>query len=325
MPVTINGSDGITNASWTTGTRPSNPAAGQMGFNSETNALEFYDVGSDRWRSIIPFTLSATGGSVSDISIGGALYRVHEFTSTGTSTFEVVDGSGEVEYFLVAGGGAGSQATSGAGGAGGVVRGSIPVAPGSYNILVGNGGAKGSGGRTLGENGEDTRGFDETAVGGGRGAGNTGSSGSPALGGGSGGGGSQSQSGTDHFEPAGGSGIIGQGNDGGDADVDDGGGGGGGAGEPGANSSDGGKGGDGLDFSDLFGSSVGVNGYLAGGGAGYGGGFSVGAPGGLGGGGEFALPGQPNTGGGGGAHINNSGQADNGGGSGIVLIRYRIG
>ena len=35
MPVTINGSDGITNASWTTGTRPSNFVAGQMGYTDE--------------------------------------------------------------------------------------------------------------------------------------------------------------------------------------------------------------------------------------------------------------------------------------------------
>ena len=50
MPVTINGSDGITNASWTTGTRPSNPAAGQMGYNADISNFEIYN-GSD-WVNI---------------------------------------------------------------------------------------------------------------------------------------------------------------------------------------------------------------------------------------------------------------------------------
>jgi len=49
MPVTINGTDGITNASWTTGTRPSNPVAGQMGYNTDLGFTEVYDGNDYTW------------------------------------------------------------------------------------------------------------------------------------------------------------------------------------------------------------------------------------------------------------------------------------
>ena len=61
--------------------------------------------------------ITATGGTVYDITIDGASYRVHEFTS-GTSTFTVSSlGTGlhpfspgnsanSIEYLVVAGGGA---------------------------------------------------------------------------------------------------------------------------------------------------------------------------------------------------------------------------
>ena len=56
MPVTINGSDGITNASWTTGTRPSNPVAGQIGYNTDLGFTEVYDGNNDEWQPLNPFS-----------------------------------------------------------------------------------------------------------------------------------------------------------------------------------------------------------------------------------------------------------------------------
>jgi len=43
MPVVISGTNGITNATWTTGTRPSAPSTGQQGYNSTLSAMEFYN------------------------------------------------------------------------------------------------------------------------------------------------------------------------------------------------------------------------------------------------------------------------------------------
>ena len=68
---------------------------------------------------IYPGMVIATGGTVTDITIGGISYRVHTFTATGNHTFTVTNG-GEVEYLIVGGGGGASgHNSSGGGGAGG--------------------------------------------------------------------------------------------------------------------------------------------------------------------------------------------------------------
>ena len=43
MPVNISGTNGITNATWTTAGRPSAPSTGQMGYNSTLGVMEFYN------------------------------------------------------------------------------------------------------------------------------------------------------------------------------------------------------------------------------------------------------------------------------------------
>ena len=43
MAININGGKGITNASWTTSTRPLSPNDGQMGYNTDTNSVEVYN------------------------------------------------------------------------------------------------------------------------------------------------------------------------------------------------------------------------------------------------------------------------------------------
>jgi len=42
MALTLDGSAGVTQPTWTTATRPSNPSAGQMGFNSTLGLIEVY-------------------------------------------------------------------------------------------------------------------------------------------------------------------------------------------------------------------------------------------------------------------------------------------
>ena len=209
----------------------------------------------------VPEGLTATGGVISDYTVGSDVYRAHVFTSTGT--FEVTELSTDypnaIDYLVVAGGGGGSDRGNGAGGggAGGLLSShpDIPstyrqtaftaVAPRIYTMTVGAGGGGGSEGlaegfdrKNRGVPGTDSRityPGNNTVVhtygGGCGGQGNTGSTSPYALGdaGGSGGG-------SDNPSTAGGDahnfpGPTQQGHPGGDCTPpESGGGGGGGAG-----------------------------------------------------------------------------------------------
>jgi len=282
--------------------------------------------------------IQASGGDRTyTITVDGARYRVHEFTTVGESTFSVSDagGDGEVEYLVVAGGGSGSGGTcsrrsGGGGGAGGFLTGETTVADSEYSIVVGDGGEGVQ--HNLGNSGEDSSALGVTAVGGGAGGGFWDAQ--IATVGGSGGGGGLS------YEPeprVGAMGTPGQGNKGGNASgagAGRGAGGGGGAGGEGSNgtSNTGGAGGAGT-VSSITGSAV----TYAGGGGGAGTTAGVGGAGGGGAGGanpagaaKPGVDGAPNTGGGGGG----SGSKDcsnpapwptsGDGGSGIVVIRYAL-
>lgn len=309
------------------------------------------------YHAIQPVGMLATGGTESIIEVEGISYRVHEFTSVGSSTFEVQDignipGGNEVEYLIVGGGGGGGASmtvctsnhwTSGGGGAGGVLMGSFTAEDSTnYTNTVGEGGLgavnnidhfgfKGGnssivGGSTsliaLGGGGGETRGATATC-----GQNMTGAAG------GSGGGKSD-------WDPSpGGLGTAGQGNNGGEGFSSYTGGGGGGAGGPGINgqrnwAGDGGPG--------IVSYIRGTEEWFAGGGGG--GGRTAQSitrsNGGIGGGGDgnntstggdrtYGVDAIPNTGGGGGGNGNesnddgNRGRAGNGG-SGIVIVRYPI-
>lgn len=282
--------------------------------------------------ALVPqYIKSATGGNTIQ-DIGG--YRIHTFTTVGTSTFTPAT-SGNVEVLVVAGGGSGGIRHAGGGGAGGLIYNSSFSVSGAVNVTVGDGGAarlgtSGSGAGTQGGN----SGFSSlTAIGGG--FGNSGNGGS----GGSGGG-------TWNLNAVG-TGTAGQGNDGAFGSVGPftgensyGGGGGGGAGAKGTASTSvspvtAGSGGIGLQYS-ISGAAT----YYAGGGGGSTtiapGSGATGGAGGLGGGGAgggltngFAdgIAGTNGTGGGGGAggFSNATGNYNSGkGGSGIVIVRYPI-
>ncbi len=269
-------------------------------------------------------TINATGGTVTDITDDGINYRVHTFTTVGSSSFDVLSGQGEVEYLVVAGGGgvhsgAGGQGGSGGGGAGGVLTGFETITTGTYNVTVGNGGSNSSS-SSVGVGGDSSV-FSITAFGGGKGVQ---SPGEGTLDGGSGAGGGifaneTSQTNSDAVPP--GSGVAGQGNDGGVGSTANGGttGGGGGAGQPGDTNGDG-RGGDGISSS-ITGSQK----FYGGGGGGntINNGGSGEISGGLGGGGSSRQNGESNTGGGGGGFAPDTGSGGEGG-SGIVIIRYQI-
>lgn len=325
----INRTDAIILPQGTTAQRPSLPLGGMIRYNTQSGSLEYYNAIIPNWVTVANF-IEATGGTVYTIISNGVSYRVHEYNQVGSFSFNVISGSGVVEYLVVGGGGGGAD--YGGGGAGGyrcsVIgefsgRGSVAeplfgVNAGLYNVVVGNGGLGSAGGN----DGSNSTFGPITAIGGG--GGGSRQNATAGKNGGSGGGGPPNA-----VNP--GSGTVNQGFDGGPGSSDGsqflagGGGGAGAVGEIGVISVRAGNGGNGIvSF---------INGVLAarGGGGGGGAGNSVagvnGGSGGNGGGGNGAKLnvggsiGAPNTGGGGGG-AGNTGSAGRNGGSGVVIIRY---
>ncbi len=235
-----------------------------------------------------------------------------------------------VDYLVVAGGGGGGAYIGGGGGGGGVLSGTVALARGSYDAVVGHGGAGGIFAVSLSQSGENSSFAGNTAIGGGRGghwypsevlfAPEAGGSGGGGIGcvscsarSGAEGSSGQGNSGGDGSNPSNNSGAAG---------------GGGGAGAPGGDSVASvraGHGGDGIASA-----VTGVNSYYGGGG---GGGAEIGVAagaGGAGGGGSgtnsdaAADNGAANTGGGGGGagHVGLAKGAGGNGGSGVVMVRY---
>lgn len=327
----------------TTAERPTNPTVGMSRVNTDRgpdNVLEYWS--GEEWvifgGKFSP--IQATGGTVTDVSIGGVLYRVHAFTSIGTSSFVVSNSgtTGKIDVLIVGGGGASGQGSggfnsSGGAGAGGLIYSSLSIEENSYSIVVGAGGnnfgrTNPGGSAPSNGNGVDSSAFGDVALGGGAGGP---TDDTPRSGGSGGGQGGVSGSGAAALQP--GSASGGFGNAGGNRTGDNRnsvGGGGGGAGAPGQNAPglrEAGNGGVGFDASGLFGDSVGEDGFFGGGGGGgrnESGSFGQGGHGGGGNGGlGNAQAGTPGTGGGGGGGGTDSGSGGDGG-SGIVLVRYPL-
>jgi hypothetical protein len=139
--------------------------------------------------------IQATGGTITDIEIAGIDYRVHSFTSAGTSTFEVTSlggSDGEVEYLIVAGGGPGGAGNQneggGGGGAGGLIQDSRIIDIQNYQIIIGNGGPGITNTGANSTNGQNSSAFGVIALGGGAGGSCSASSGNSGGSGGGGGG-----------------------------------------------------------------------------------------------------------------------------------------
>ena len=145
MSESILGNQFVKIAGGTTAERPSSPVIGMVRYNTDTDFLEWYD--GNEWGDLTKFVpVEATGGTVNDVTIGSVDYRIHEFTSTGTSTFDVTDigSSGFIDVLLVAGGGGGggtsnNRSSSGYGGEA-KVESLFLESTGSYTITVGDGG-----------------------------------------------------------------------------------------------------------------------------------------------------------------------------------------
>jgi hypothetical protein len=241
-----------------------------------------------------PDTMTATGGTISTITVSGRQYRVHTFTATGTSSFVTNNVSFDtmVDCLVVAGGGANGDCGGGGGGGGGLIYQQYKVSPStSYTVIVGSGGIVTAWPAWV--NGQNSKFATLTAIGGGSGGPSCNATNPTGFSGGSGGGGGNNGSGD------GGLGTTGQGYAGARSQSARYAGGGGGAGAAGNAQ----FGGNGLQI-DITGTST----YYAGGGGGNFQGTPAAA--GLGGGGTA------NTGGGGSTGVN--------GGSGIVVIRYLL-
>ena len=291
-------------------------------------------------------------------------YTYSSWTANTTDYTRVFTKNTTCDILIVGGGGGGGSGMGGGGGGGQVIYATnvnIPI--GTYNILVGKGGAGGT--TNNGVNGNNSTAFGATANGGGGGGGvgNWSTASAAGLAGGSGGGGGANSASTLQSAGTVTIGATGSilasaltyGNAGGTGKYDvsyGGGGGGGGAGGAGTqgNSTSKGNGGNGIVVN-----ITGVSYYWAGGGGGAGWASSApagGGNGGLGGGGGGAFgsgsgtsgingfgginintvqptegkgaDGANNTGSGGGAGPYNQ-QAGGKGGSGIVIIRYLLG
>jgi len=343
--VTITSTGALTIPRGTTAQRPTNPLAGMMRYNNDEGYIETYEPILSMWISISSFVgVLATGGTVTEIIESGIQYRVHSFTSAGTSSFQVLRG-GSVEYVVIAGGGGGGSGVySGGGGAGGY-RSSVNAglsgggtsaesAPTltiqSYTVTVGAGGAGGTTNSTDTGYNRGSQGNNSSIVGtdisiistGGGGGGAYGNAANAQNNGGNGGCGGAG-AGHDSVVRAGGLGTSNQGLNGGNGQAGSPyrGGGGGGAGQVGATGNTSGNGGNGIASS-----ITGVSTFRSGGGGAGQNGSAVGS-GGSGGGGNGQQAGTANTGGGGGGGDGGTNSAKNSfaGGSGIVMIRYRTG
>jgi hypothetical protein len=318
------------------------PAGGRFTLSDAGDVKDYYFVtnvyDSHNFQLDSNLGIQATGGVITTNS----LYKIHTFSTVGSSSFVVASGTGDVEVMVVAGGGAAANGNvSGSGGAGGIVwRQAFPVSAGSYAITVGNGG------QSVSAAGSNSTFGVLTALGGGGAIGESGAAVNNP--GGSGSGSAYSSGGSIDYNGNGnaggaatqpGSASGGFGNPGGRGARQSNGhetGGAGGAGLPGADGwwglNSGGRGGVGRPFN-ISGTN---NTYYGGGGGGStwdfgGGGYEFGA-GGRGGGGRGGRQGpvNPNTnqagtnGLGGGAGSNSAGVELKTGGSGIVIVRYPL-
>ena len=268
------------------------------------------------YTSITPPPVSS-GGTV---TVNG-LYRVHTFTSVGTTQFTLSGPASITAQLLVVAGGGGSGnpvGTSGGGGAGGLIFLStltLTSAGSPYTVTVGAGGSYNASPGTGGAGSNSVFGT-YTALGGGYG-GHVQAGGA----GGSGGGSTDGLAAGAALQPTSASGGFGNASGTSAATPVYGAGGGGGAGGVGGNgtTSGGGNGGVGLQIT-IGGSTA----YYAGGGGGGANGGGAGT-GGTGGGGNASSSGSgsngtPNTGGGGGGSTANTGNSI--GGSGIVILAF---
>ena len=112
-----------------------------LGVSKDTDLSLRGDVQNTRFKFI---PVSATGGTTSEPGNG---YKYHFFTS---SDDFVVTGAGDIDYLVVGGGGGGGNSSGNTPGAGGGGAGGFreligqPITPGTYPVVIGDGGSAGT-------------------------------------------------------------------------------------------------------------------------------------------------------------------------------------
>lgn len=130
------------------------------------NSTSGFNVERRRPKSVF---ITASGGTQTNIIIGGINYRLHTFTTVGNSTFSITAGSGQIDVFIVGGGGGGGMLGGGGAGGGIIWASATGVALGDYTITVGDGGAGEVGWTGAVRKGSSSSAFGLTALGGGGG------------------------------------------------------------------------------------------------------------------------------------------------------------
>lgn len=155
MPIVLDGTNGVGLPTWTTSTRPSSPAAGQMGFNSTTGYPEWWSSSTSSWVQVnqpvpyIEYLVVAGGGAGGSVGGGGAgaVGGNGSGGSTGGNggagsnwqslgTFYAGGGGGGAYAF----GGTGTEGTGGTGGGGTGGRNGLNATSGTANTGGGGGG-----------------------------------------------------------------------------------------------------------------------------------------------------------------------------------------
>jgi len=196
MPIVIDGTNGITNASWNTSGRPASPTTGQIGFNTTTGEFEGWT--GSAWASIPMATSQGTSGQylqsagaaalptwATIASTAGTLVKISYLTS-GTS-FTTQATTTKIYVELVGGGGGGGACNSsqaGGGSAGGYAAKYFSgVSPSTaYTYAIGAAGTAGTGTGAGGSGGPTSFTALGTTITGNGGNGGSGSAGSTAGG-----------------------------------------------------------------------------------------------------------------------------------------------
>jgi hypothetical protein len=110
------------------GTTAINVTAGSNAGDVTVTASNACGASNASTKAVTPWRpITATGGTITNYTadgtngVNGVQYRVHSFTTVGSSSFNVTDAgsNGQVEYLIIAGGGGGGFDFGGGGGSGG--------------------------------------------------------------------------------------------------------------------------------------------------------------------------------------------------------------
>lgn len=87
MALILDGTNGITYPSWTNGTRPATPAAGETGFNTTLNSLETYSGNSAvGWVAASAVAGGAISQNVQNVTLNYTMPANYSGTSAGPVT-----------------------------------------------------------------------------------------------------------------------------------------------------------------------------------------------------------------------------------------------